>query len=35
MEEMSEEIWERFVKEALIYPDRRMDIHWNFEDETG
>lgn len=34
-DEMTEEIWERFVKEAFIYPDGRMEIHWNFEDETG
>jgi len=35
VDEMSEEIWERFVKEALVYPDGRMEIQWNFEDEMG
>ncbi len=32
VEEMTEEIWERFVKEALVYPDGRMEIHWKFDD---
>lgn len=31
--EMSEEIWERFVKGALVYPDGRIEIRWNFGDE--
>lgn len=31
--EMSEEIWERFVKGACVYPDGRIEVRWNFADE--
>ena len=31
--EMTEEIWERFVKAACVYPDGRIEVRWNFEDE--
>lgn len=31
--EMSEEIWERFVKWARVYPDGRIEVRWNFGDE--
>ena len=31
--EMTEEIWERFVKAACVYPDGRIEIRWNFGDE--
>ena len=30
--EMSEEIWERFVKWARVYPDGRIAVKWNFEE---
>lgn len=30
--EMSEEIWERFVKWARVYPDGRIALKWNFEE---
>ena len=33
--EMSEEIWERFVKGACVYSDGRIEIRWNFGDEMG
>ena len=33
MDEMPEEIWERFVKAACVYPDGRIEIRWNFGDE--
>lgn len=32
--EMTEEIWERFVKGALVYPDGRIEVWWNFGDEV-
>lgn len=32
--EMSEEIWERFVKGACVYPDGRIEVWWNFGDEV-
>lgn len=31
--EMTEEIWERFVKGAMVYPDGRIEVQWNFGDE--
>ena len=31
--EMTEEIWERFVKGACVYPDGRIEVRWNFGDE--
>ena len=30
--EMTEEMWEKFVKDVFLYPGGRMEIHWNFED---
>lgn len=33
--EMTEEIWERFVKGACVYPDGRIEVRWNFGDEMG
>ena len=33
--EMTEGIWERFVKGACVYPDGRIEIRWNFGDEMG
>ena len=31
--EMSEEIWERFVAGARMFPDGRIEVEWNFGDE--
>lgn len=31
--EMSEEIWERFVKGVCVYPDGRIEVRWNFGEE--
>ena len=33
LKEMNEDAWETFVDEVLVYPDYRMEIHWNFEDQ--
>ena len=33
--EMTEEIWERFMKAARVYPDGRIEVEWNFGDEMG
>ena len=30
--EMTDEIWERFVKGAMVYPDGRIEIRWNFDE---
>lgn len=30
--EMTEEIWERFVKGACVYPDGRIEVRWNFDE---
>lgn len=34
VEEMSEEIWERFVKGARVFPGGRIEVEWNFGDEV-
>ena len=31
--EMTEEIWEWFVKAARVYPDGRIEVEWNFGEE--
>lgn len=31
---MTEEIWERFVKGACVYPDG-TEVRWNFGDEMN
>lgn len=31
--EMSDEVWERFVKGARVFPDGRIEVEWNFGDE--
>lgn len=30
--EMTEEMWEKFVKDVFLYPGGRMEIHWNFDE---
>jgi DNA invertase Pin-like site-specific DNA recombinase len=32
VQEMSEEIWEKFVNDVYLYPGNRMEIRWNFDD---
>jgi DNA invertase Pin-like site-specific DNA recombinase len=32
-ESMTEDIWERFVKDVRMYPEERMEIIWNFDAE--
>lgn len=32
--EMSEKIWERFVKGAKVYLDGRIEVGWNYGDEN-
>lgn len=31
-ESMTDDIWERFVKDVRMYPEERMEIIWNFGD---
>ncbi len=31
---MTEDVWEKFVKGAALYPDGRLEIRWNFEDDV-
>lgn len=31
--EMTEEIWKRFVKDVRVFPDKRIEIEWNFGEE--
>jgi hypothetical protein len=31
---MTEEIWEKFVTDVVLYPDKRLEIVWNFGEET-
>ena len=30
--EMTEEVWDRFVEKVVVFPDKRLEIHWNFEE---
>lgn len=30
--EMTDEIWEKFVRDVFLYPGGRMEIQWNFEE---
>ena len=30
--ELTEDIWERFIKKVVLYPDKRLEIHWNFDE---
>jgi hypothetical protein len=32
-ESMTEDIWERFVRDVRMYPEGRMEIIWNFDEE--
>jgi flagellar biosynthesis regulator FlaF len=32
-ESITEDIWERFVKDVRMYPEERMEIIWNFDEE--
>lgn len=29
---MTEEVWEKFVTDVIVYPDYRIEIHWSFEE---
>ena len=31
-EEMTDEIWEKFIKDVYVYPGERLDIQWNFDE---
>ena len=31
MKEMTEAAWDAFVEEVLVYPDKKIDIHWRYE----
>ena len=30
--EMTDEVWDRFVKDVIVYPGPRLEIIWNFEE---
>lgn len=32
LKEMTEEVWEAFVEEVIVYPEYRIEIHWSFEE---
>ena len=31
--EMTEAVWNRFVECVVVYPDKRLEVHWSFEEE--
>lgn len=31
-DEMTDEIWEKFIKDVYVYPGERLDIQWNFDE---
>ena len=32
LKNMTEEAWEKFIDDVIVYPDYRMEIHWSFEE---
>lgn len=34
IKEMTPEAWSTFIDEVLIFPEKRIEIHWTFEKET-
>ena len=32
LKSMTEEAWEKFIDDVIVYPDYRMEIHWSFEE---
>ena len=28
---MTDEVWEQFVKDVIVYPGQRLELHWNFD----
>ena len=35
LEKMTDEMWEKFVKDVYVYPGERLDIRWNFDMQDG
>ena len=31
--EMTEKAWSRFINKVVLYPDKKMEIQWKFEEE--
>ena len=31
LDSMTDEMWEKFVKDIFVYPGERLDIRWNFD----
>ena len=31
LDSMTDEMWEKFVKDVYVYPGERLDIRWNFD----
>lgn len=32
LKDMTEDAWEKFIDDVIVYPDYRMEIHWSFEE---
>lgn len=33
IETMNDDIWQKFIKDVIVYPGGRIEIQWNFEEE--
>lgn len=30
---LTDDMWEKFIQDVIVYPGGRLEIHWNFEEE--
>ena len=30
---LTDDMWEKFLQDVIVYPGGRLEIHWNFEEE--
>ena len=30
---MTDDMWEKFLQDVIVYPGGRLEIHWNFKEE--
>ena len=30
---LTDDMWEKFIQDVIVYPGDKLEIHWNFEEE--
>lgn len=30
---LTDDMWEKFIQDVIVYPGGKLEIHWNFEEE--